>query len=104
VVFSASIKIQRKNLFISFFPAADTYCIRTWEPLRNNLSLYNYFVTALYTPQGGTEKSAVPGIYSAMLFIYNGLESFLFCVCGSALAYITTGFPQNDIPGKQRCP
>ncbi|MEW6521150.1 MAG: hypothetical protein AB1461_17240 [Thermodesulfobacteriota bacterium] len=31
------------------------------------------FVRAPYTPQGGTEKSAVPRI-SAMLFFYNGLR------------------------------
>jgi hypothetical protein len=30
-------------------------------------------VAAPYTPQGGTEKSAVLGIYMAMLFIYNDL-------------------------------
>jgi hypothetical protein len=28
---------------------------------------------APYTPQGGTEKSAVPRISPAMLFFYNGL-------------------------------
>jgi len=33
-----------------------------------------HFVTAPYTPQGGTEKSAVPGVTLAMLFFCKCLE------------------------------
>jgi len=31
-------------------------------------AISTHFVTAPYTPQGGTEQSAVPGISAAMLF------------------------------------
>jgi hypothetical protein len=37
------------------------------------MAVYNHLITAPYTPQGGTEKSAVQTIDWAMLFIDSGL-------------------------------
>jgi hypothetical protein len=41
------------------------------------MAIYSLVITAPYTPQGGTEKSAIQRICLAMLFVYRGLITFL---------------------------